>query len=100
MTVRDKVQLKGLTVQNVDTQCLNPQLSTSEDVKRKRNPAYTDTELHKPTTEPLGKEDAVEETSDDVKLENPVWDKAYPKTDQTSFLSVVTECIRSAYIDQ
>ena len=65
----DKVQLKSLTAQNVDTQYLNPQLSTSEDVKLERNPAYTDTELHKPTTEPLGKEDAASETSDDVKYE-------------------------------
>ena len=64
------VQLKGLTSQNVDSQCLHPQLSTSEDVKLEQNPAYTDTELHKPTTEPLGKEDAAGETSGDVKLES------------------------------
>ena len=63
-----KVQLKHLTAQNVDTQCLSPQLSTSEDVKLEQSPAYTDTELHKPTTEPLGKEDAAGETSDDVKF--------------------------------
>ena len=96
----DKVQLKRLTSQNVDSQCLNPQLSMSEDVQLEQNPAYTVTELHKPTTEPLSKEDAAGETSDDEKLENPVWDKAYSKTDQRSFLSVVTECIRSAYIEQ
>ena len=71
-TDSDKVQLKGLTTQNVDIQCLNPQLSTSEDVKLEQNPAYTDTELHKPITEPLSKEDAAGETSDDEKLENPV----------------------------
>ena len=65
----DKVQLKGLTAQNVDTQCLNPELSTSENVKLEQNPAYTDTELHKPTTEPPGKEDAVGETSDAVNFE-------------------------------
>ena len=34
--------------------------------KLEQNPAYTDTELHKPTTELLGKEDAAGETSDDV----------------------------------
>ena len=68
----DKVQLKRLTSQNVDTQYLNSQLSTSEDVKLEQNPAYTDTELHKPITEPLSKEDAAGETSDDEKLENPV----------------------------
>jgi len=62
----DKVQLKSLPSQNVDTQYLNPQLSTSKDVKLEQNPAYTDTELHKPSTEPLGKEDAAGETSDDV----------------------------------
>ena len=67
----DKVQLKGLTAQNVDAQYLDPQLSTSEDAKLERNPAYTDTELHKPTTEPPGKEDAAGETNDDVKYENP-----------------------------
>ena len=97
----DKVQPKSLTAQNVDTQCLNPQLSTSEDVKLEQSPAFTDTELHKPTTEPQGKEDAAGETSDDVKLETPAWDKgAYRKTDQRSFLSVVTGCIYSAYMDQ
>ena len=52
----------------MDTQYLNPQLSTSEDVKLKRNSAYTDTELHKPTTEPLGKVDAAGENSDNVKF--------------------------------
>ena len=67
----DKVQPKSLTAQNVDTQCLNPQLSTSEDVKLEQSPAYIDTELDKPTTELLGKEDAAGETSDDVKLETP-----------------------------
>ncbi len=64
----DNVQLKGLTAQYVDLQYLNPQLSTSEDVKLEHNPAYTDTELHKPTTEPLGKEDVAGETSDYVKF--------------------------------
>ena len=67
-----KVQLKHLTAQNVDTHCLSPQLSMSEDVQLEQNPAYTVTELHKPTTEPLSKEDAAGETSDDEKLENPV----------------------------
>ena len=66
----DKVQLKSLTAQNVDMQCLNPQLSTSEDVKLEQNPAYTVIELDKSTTEPLGKEDAAGETSVDEKLEN------------------------------
>ena len=64
----DKVQLKSLTAQNVDTQCLNPQLSTSEDVKLEQSPAYTVIELDKPTTEPLSKEDVAGETSDDVKF--------------------------------
>ena len=68
---RDKVQLKSLTAQNVDSQCLNPQLSTSEDVKLEQNPAYTVIELDKPTTEPPGKEDVAGETSDDLKYENP-----------------------------
>ena len=67
----DNVELKGLTSLNVDSQCLNPQLSTSEDVKLEQNPAYPVIELDKPTTEPLGKEDAAGETSDDVKLEDP-----------------------------
>ena len=41
------------------------------------------------------------QTSEDVKFENPAWDKqAYPKSDQRSFLFVVTECIYRAYIDQ
>ena len=67
----DKVQLKSLPSQNVDTQYLNPQLSTSKDVKLEQNPAYTVIELDKPTTEPLGKEDAAGKTSGDVKLESP-----------------------------
>ena len=33
-----------------------------------QSPAFTDTELHKPTTESLGKEDAAGENSDDVKF--------------------------------
>ena len=68
---RDKVQLKSLTAQNVDSQCLNPQLSTSEDVTLEQNPVCTVIELDKPTTEPLGKEDVAGETSDDLKHENP-----------------------------
>ena len=66
----DKVELKGLTGHNVDTQCLNPQLSTSENVKLEQNPAYTVIELDKPTTEPPGKEDVAGETSDNMKFEN------------------------------
>ena len=49
-------------------QCLKLQLSTSEDVKLEQNPACTVIELDKPTTEPLGKEDAAGETSADVKF--------------------------------
>ena len=60
---RDKVQLKSLTAQNVDSQCLKPQLSTSEDVTLEQNPVCTVIELDKPTTEPLGKEDVEGETS-------------------------------------
>ena len=66
-----------------------------------QNPVCTVIELDKPTTEPLGKEDVEGETSYDLKYENPAWYKrVYSKTDQRSFLSVVTECICSAYIDQ